>query len=123
MPYDPNFPPANAELTSPAFREQFQGLAALIAAVPADAEGHTWRQLASALDAARRVVARDGRVWVGTSNGAALIAGERVQALVNRRRAANQSCGRHRCVRRGEPRLPLAARHESRSRSRLCIHG
>ena len=39
MPYDPNFPPANAELTSPAFREQFQGLAALIAAVPAGPQG------------------------------------------------------------------------------------
>ena len=34
MPYDPNFPPTNAELTSPAFRDQFQGLKALIDAIP-----------------------------------------------------------------------------------------
>jgi hypothetical protein len=34
MPYDPAFPAANAELTSPAFRDQFQGLKALIDAVP-----------------------------------------------------------------------------------------
>ena len=39
MPYDPNFPPTNAELNSPAFRGQFQGLAALIAAVPAGPQG------------------------------------------------------------------------------------
>ena len=30
MPYDANFPPANAELKSDEFRAQFQGLAALI---------------------------------------------------------------------------------------------
>lgn len=34
MPYDPAFPAANAELTSPAFRDQFQGLKALIDAIP-----------------------------------------------------------------------------------------
>ncbi|MCB1212196.1 MAG: hypothetical protein KDK97_22930, partial [Verrucomicrobiales bacterium] len=34
MPYDPNFPPTNAELTSPAFRDQFQGLKTLIDAIP-----------------------------------------------------------------------------------------
>jgi len=38
----------------------------VIAAVPADAEGQTWRQIASALDAARRIVARDGRVLLLT---------------------------------------------------------
>jgi nickel-dependent lactate racemase len=38
----------------------------VIAAVPADAEGHTWGQIASALDAARRIVARDGRVLLLT---------------------------------------------------------
>ena len=30
MPYDPNWPPTNAELLSAPFREQFQGLKALI---------------------------------------------------------------------------------------------
>ena len=34
MPYDPAFPATNAELTSPAFRDQFQGLKALIDAIP-----------------------------------------------------------------------------------------
>ncbi|MFO1094629.1 MAG: lactate racemase domain-containing protein [Planctomycetaceae bacterium] len=38
----------------------------VIAAVDADASGHTWAQLATALDAARRVVARDGRVLMLT---------------------------------------------------------
>ena len=34
MPYDPNYPPANADIESAPLRGQFQGLAALIAAVP-----------------------------------------------------------------------------------------
>ncbi len=33
MAYDPNFPPTNADLISSEFRTQFQGLAALIAAI------------------------------------------------------------------------------------------
>jgi hypothetical protein len=39
MPYDPNFPPTNAELISAEFRNQFQGLKALIDAVPAGPAG------------------------------------------------------------------------------------
>lgn len=38
----------------------------VIAGVAADASGHTWSQLATALDAARRIVARDGRVLMLT---------------------------------------------------------
>jgi hypothetical protein len=39
MPYDANWPPGHAELTSPEFRTQFQGLKALIDAVPAGPPG------------------------------------------------------------------------------------
>jgi hypothetical protein len=39
MPYDPDWPPSHADLTSPAFRAQFQGLKTLIDAVPAGPEG------------------------------------------------------------------------------------
>lgn len=38
----------------------------VIAAVEADAAGHTWAQIARALDTARRIVARDGRVLLLT---------------------------------------------------------
>lgn len=38
----------------------------VIASVEADAAGHTWTQIASALDTARRIVARDGRVLLLT---------------------------------------------------------
>jgi nickel-dependent lactate racemase len=38
----------------------------VIAAVEADATGHTWSQIATALDTARRIVARDGRVLLLT---------------------------------------------------------
>ena len=46
MPYDPNFPPTNAELISAEFREQFQGLKALIDAQAATIASHT-AQIAS----------------------------------------------------------------------------
>jgi nickel-dependent lactate racemase len=52
----------------------------VIAGIPADAAGHTWGQLAAALEAARRIVARDGRVLLLTeleeqpSDGIKLIA-------------------------------------------------
>ena len=52
----------------------------VIASVDADAAGHTWVQIAAALDAARRMVARDGRVLLLTelaelpSDGIRLIA-------------------------------------------------
>lgn len=38
----------------------------VIAAVEADAAGHSWNQVAAALDTARRIVARDGRVLLLT---------------------------------------------------------
>lgn len=38
----------------------------VIAAVPADASGHTWDHVAAALEVARRIVARDGRVLLLT---------------------------------------------------------
>jgi len=38
----------------------------VVAAVPADATGQTWAQIAAALDATRRIVARDGRVLLLT---------------------------------------------------------
>jgi hypothetical protein len=52
----------------------------VIVSVDADAAGHTWVQIAAALDAARRMVARDGRVLLLTelaelpSDGIRLIA-------------------------------------------------
>lgn len=39
MPYDPNFPPHEAELLSADFRAQFNGLKALIDAIPAGPQG------------------------------------------------------------------------------------
>ena len=39
MPYDPNFPPHNADLISAEFRAQFNGIKALIDAVPAGPPG------------------------------------------------------------------------------------
>jgi hypothetical protein len=39
MPYDPNFPASHAELTSPAFREQFNGLRDLIDSIPVGPQG------------------------------------------------------------------------------------
>lgn len=38
----------------------------VIAAVPADASGHTWAHIAASLEMARRIVARDGRVLLLT---------------------------------------------------------
>jgi hypothetical protein len=39
MAYDPNFPASHAELTSPAFRAQFQGLHAEITSIPQGPQG------------------------------------------------------------------------------------
>jgi nickel-dependent lactate racemase len=49
------------------WRVDVQGQAELVvAAVDADAGGHGWKQVAAALDAARRIVARDGRILLLT---------------------------------------------------------
>ena len=39
MPYDPNFPASHADITSPAFRNQFNGLNDKIEAIPAGPQG------------------------------------------------------------------------------------
>lgn len=39
----------------------------VIAAIPADASGHTWAHIAASLEMARRIVARDGRVLLLTA--------------------------------------------------------